>query len=150
MHSLTKRVLQLSSLLTRLPCTCTTAHHWHYFQTRRQQQRQQQPELVNDHNPLSYQSTGEERDRKVLQDKWGGSNFWSLPFKGVGRKGVYTETGYTDFHLGALLGQYFTKPGVCNLLIKVLTLGQLTRLISPWRHVLWPQGKLKQIQNILN
>lgn len=63
---------------------------------------------------------------------------------------MYTGSGSGNFHLGAPLGQYFAKPGVCNLLIKVLTLGQLTRLISPGRHVLWPQGKLKHIRNILS
>lgn len=47
-----------------------------------------------------------------------------------------TRGGCTDFHLSAPLGQYFAKPGVYNLLIKVLTLGQLTRLISPGRQVL--------------
>lgn len=49
---------------------------------------------------------------------------------------MFTGSGSADFHLGAPLGQYFAKPGVCNLLIKVLTLEQLTRLISPGRHVL--------------
>lgn len=63
---------------------------------------------------------------------------------------MFTGSGSTNFHLGAPLGQYFAKPGVCNLLIKVVTLGQLTRLISPGRHVLWPQGKLKHIRNILS
>lgn len=65
-------------------------------------------------------------------------------------EGVYTGSGSRNFHLGAPLGQYFAKPGVCNLLIKVLTLGQLTRLISPGRQALWPQGKLKHIRNILS
>lgn len=91
-------------------------------------------------------TTGEQRDRKVLQDKWRGSNFWGLSFKRGGEEGCVHREWSTDFHLGAPLGQYFAKPGVCNLLIKVLTLGQLTRLISPRRHVPWPQGKLKHIR----
>lgn len=91
-------------------------------------------------------TTGEQRDRKVLQDKWRGSNFWGLSFKRGGEDGCVHREWSTDFHLGAPLGQYFAKPGVCNLLIKVLTLGQLTRLISPGRHVPWPQGKLKHIR----
>lgn len=94
-------------------------------------------------------TTGQQRDRKVLQDKWRGSNFWDLPFKKGGEEGCVEGSGSTDFHLGAPLGQYFAKPGVRNLLIKVLTLGQLTRLSSPGRQVLWPQGKWEQIRNIL-
>lgn len=100
------------------------------FKSKRQQRGWQQPELVNNPNR-------EQRDRQVLQDKWqGGSVSEPSLLKGVRRKGVYGGRGSTDFHLGAPLGQYFAKPGVCNLLIKVLTLGQLTRLISPGRQVL--------------
>lgn len=32
-------------------------------------------------------TTGEQRDRKVLQDKWRGSNFWGLSFKRGGEEG---------------------------------------------------------------
>lgn len=142
MRSLTKRVRQACSLLTALPPTYTTAHHGHYFQIRKSAAATATTWALSS---LTI-TTGEQRDRKVLQDKWRGSNFWGLSFKRGGEDGCVHREWSTDFHLGAPLGQYFAKPGVCNLLIKVLTLGQLTRLISPGRHVPWPQGKLKHIR----
>lgn len=40
-------------------------------------------------------TTGEERDRKVLQDKWRGSNSWGLPLKRGGEEGcVHREWKY--------------------------------------------------------
>lgn len=41
-------------------------------------------------------TTGEQKDRKVLQDKWRGSNFWCLPFKRGGEEGcVHGEWKYS-------------------------------------------------------
>lgn len=96
------------------------------FKSKRQQRGWQQPELVNNPNR-------EQRDRQVLQDKWqGGSISEPSLLKGCGgRAGGGGEV--IDFHLGAPLGQYFAKPGVCNLLIKVLTLGATDKTHQSWK-----------------
>ena len=88
MHTLTKRVRQPCSLLTRLPHTYTTSHHCHYFQI------QDSSSDSNNRSSLTI-TTGEQRDRKVLQDKWRGSNFWGLSFKRGGDGGcVHREWKY--------------------------------------------------------
>lgn len=131
-----------------LPYTC-------YIQTlallsnpKRQQQWQQQAELVSD-QPSEFPEHRRAKRQVKFYKINGKAVISELLFEKGREQGVYTGSGSPDFHLGAPLGQYFAKPGVCNLLIKVFTLGQLTRLISPGRHVLWPQGKLNHIRNIL-
>lgn len=151
LHNLTKRVCQPCSLLTRLP----PIHTPHPSLAWPSNSKDRRSRISNSNNNLSWPELVKDPNRgakrQVLQDKWQqGCNFWGLCFKRGTEEGCVLRSGSTDFHLGSPLGQNFAKPGVCNLPIKVLTLGQLTRLISPGRRVLWPQGKLKHIRNILS